>query len=191
MPLVTWVFNILERISPLTIANWVGRFFNKSWEKSYLAVEIYVIAWFSLLISFIFLVYLGMLPPVIVLVFLLWRLLDILQSWFNVFMDIKPRVLSPVRSLILAAINYSELAIIFGLMAFIFKGDFYPSFHNITQALRYSIGVITTTGSRFDPATIVGGLIYYVEIAFGIAFLAVVISRIISLFVESNSKTNN
>ena len=99
--------------------------------------------------------------------------------------SVKP--LSAVRSLALVTINYLELVIIFGLLAFHFRFDhFYPPFASITESLRYSIDVITTTGSRFDPASVVGGLLYYFEIAFGLGFLVVVVSRVLSLFQEGD-----
>jgi len=84
---------------------------------------------------------------------------------------------------VLAIINYFELSIIFGLLSFVFRYDnFNPAFVTVTESLRHSIGVITTMGSRFDPASVVGGLLYYFEIAFGLAFLVVIISRVLSLF---------
>ncbi len=111
VPLLTWVFNILKFISPLTIVCRLGKLFHKSWERSYLVVEIYVIVWFLLLLSFIWLVSVCKLHPLIIIVLSTWRLSDITQSWFNIFMDVEPRVLSPVRSLLLAVVNYFELAV--------------------------------------------------------------------------------
>ncbi len=189
LPCLTLVFKALRYISPLTLLTRLGRGFHRSWDTSHLAVEIYVVAWFCLLLFFIWLVatikLFSPIPLVVISATLIWRLLDISQSWFNIFMKIKVEVLSPVRSLVLATINYFELSIIFGLLSFIFRYDnFNPTFVNVSQSLRHSIGVITTMGSRFDPASVLGGLLYYSEIAFGLAFLVVVISRVISLFKE-------
>lgn len=184
IPFLTIIFNFLRSISPLTLVTRICRVFRESWEVSYLAVEIYVVAWFSLLLLFAWLFSrIECLPLFIfILAVSIWRLSDISQSWFNIFFYQEPEVLSPVRSLVLATINYFELAIVFGLLAFFFREEFNPAIVTITESLRYSIGVITTMGSRFDPASWVTGLIYYLEIAFGLAFLVVVISRVISLF---------
>jgi hypothetical protein len=79
---------------------------------------------------------------------------------------------SPVRSIVLVTINFFEISIIFGLLSLLFShNNFNPDFENVTQSLRHSIGVITTIGSRFDPASVAGGILYYSEIAFGLAFL--------------------
>jgi len=116
--------------------------------------------------------------------FLIWRQLDILQAWYNTFLkEEKVKALSAARSLALATINYLELAVIFGLLTFLFRsGNFNPGIITITESLRHSIGIITTIGSRFDPATAVGGLLYYSEVVFGLAFLIVIIARVLSLF---------
>lgn len=187
VPFLTLIFKIFECMSPLTLFRRLSHIFHKEFGWSHLAVEIYVLVWFFLLVGFIWLIW-AMEPfPLCILIFLtaifIWRLLDISQSWFNIFMKKEVEVLSPVRSLVLAVINYFEISIIFALLSFLFReGNFNPSFTTVTESLRHSIGVITTTGSRFDPASVAGGLLYYFEIAFGLAFLAVVISRIMSVF---------
>lgn len=188
VPLLTCIFTFLKSLSPLTIiSHLVDKFLHKCWKESHLLVEIYVMAWLLLLLFFVWLVSIDKLSLIVALIFIIWRLTDISQSWFNIFVRIRPRVLSPVRSLILAVINYFELVIIFGLLAFFNGNNFYPPIENITQSLRHSIGIITTMGSPYDPATIITGFTYYIEIGFGLAFLVVIISRILSLYKEANS----
>lgn len=182
-PLLTRVSNFLNFVSPLTI---IGRF-AKRVRQSHLAVEIYVVVWFFMLMLIAWLVWafdpLPLVPLIVVTAILVWRQLDILQAWFSTFLKVRINALSPVRSLVLATINYLELAVVFGVLTFLYRfGNFNPGVVSITESLRHSIGVITTIGSRFDPASLVGGLLYYSEIVFGLAFLIVIIARVLSLF---------
>ena len=187
VPLLTVVFKIFKCVSPLTIVARLVRLFHKSWEPSPVAVDIYVLIWCFFLIFLACLVAtiqsFSLVALTVISAILVWRLLDISQSWFNIFLRRKVEVVAPVRSLVLAVINYLELWLIFGLLSFLFRyGNFYPPFETITQSLRHSIGVITTMGSGFDPASVGGALLYYFEIAFGLGFLIVIISRVLSLF---------
>ena len=183
VPSLTWVFRKLKFISPLTIV----RHFIRRTRQSHLAVEIYVVVCFSILLLLIWPVSvldpLSLFGRIFLAIFLVWRQLDILQAWYNTFLKEEVKAISAVRSLALATINYLELAVIFGLLTFIFRsGNFYPGIVTITESLRHSIGVITTIGSRFDPATPFGSLLYYSEVVFGLVFLVVIIARVILLF---------
>jgi hypothetical protein len=189
IPSLKCIFKIFDHISPLTLLTRLVRLLRKRkrWKPSYLVVEIYVVTWLCLLLLSIWLIAtnepFSLAALVVISAVLIWRMLDISQAWFNIFLRREPKVLSPPRSLVLATINYFELSIIFGLLSFLHRIDnFYPTFANITQSLRHSIGVISTTGSNFDPASVGGGFLYYSEIAFGLAFLVVVISRVLSLY---------
>jgi len=183
IPVLTWIFNKFSFVSPLTWIRCLAKRFGRSWGWSPLFVEIYVLVTFSLLCFFVWWVYISELLCVAIAGYAIWRLVDILQAWFNTFKDPDIQASSSLRSLVLAAINYLELTMIFGLLAFFFRHDnFYPEFANIRESLRYSIGVITTMGSHFDPASWVGGIIYYSEIAFGLSFLVVIVTRILSYF---------
>jgi len=181
LPLLTGIFKVLNFISPLTIV----RRFGLGWSP--IAVDIYVFTWFFIIFSLVWLIpALEPLPTAglaIVVVVLAWRQLDILQAWFHIFIVPHPlRPASPIRSLALTVINYIELFLIFGLLAWVFRFEnFYPPFATITESLRYSIGVITTAGSHFDPASVIGALIHYSELAFGLAFLIVIVGRVLSI----------
>ncbi|KTB48879.1 hypothetical protein DEALK_17260 [Dehalogenimonas alkenigignens] len=184
-PTLKKFFRAFQVVSPLNLVTWLVRRFKIIWSPTRLVVEVYVTFWLVCLLVLAWAIGIAGSLPALLLLVIIWRLLDISQAWFHTFLKHRVKALSPVRSLALATMNYFELFIIFGILAYQFRTDnFYPSFVTITESLRYSIGVITAMGSKFDPASVLGGLLYYGEIAFGLGFLVVIVTRILTLFKE-------
>jgi len=136
----------------------------------------------------------GLIFVIPALLLLIWRLLNILGAWLHVFIVGPGDVKSPPRTLLLVLINYLELVVMFGFAAFVFKYSFYDSsaltyqtFSSILHSLRYSVGIMTTIGSSFEPHGCVGFALFFLEIFFGLLFIAVVIQRALSYFINRES----
>jgi len=112
------------------------------------------------------------------------RVLDIAQSWVNVFLVKQdPKILYPVRALVLTIINYIELILSFSVLGFIWNNTFKPEpFHNLGDSLVFTLGTMTTIGSKYEPFSTGAWTIYILEIAFGLFFLIVVIVRALHFF---------
>lgn len=191
VPAFNKTIGFLALISPLTILRRMGEVCNNYCLWSPRATEIYVIVWLVISSLIWLLCYsyglLAFISCALIAILLIWRLLDISQAWLNTYKDREVHSRSPVRSLILVFLNYLELTLIFGILAFVCRYDFYPAFDNAIQSLRYSIGVITLLGSKYDPGTWLGGIIYYSEFIYGLVFLVIVINRVLALSQESSS----
>ncbi len=177
---------ILESISPLT---WIKRRF-----QYHFTVEVYVLATLVIAIIFTLLLWkydsLASSYPfrVFICAILIWRLSDILQAWLKIFLVGRAEVASPSRSVILTLINYIEIAIIFGIIAFANEDFFTPTFGSILNSLRYSFNTILPVipiDQTFIPHYCLGNVIFYSEIAFELLFILVIIQRVLSLFRES------
>lgn len=195
-PCLRRLFLFLEHKSPLNAFYYLTKRCGKRWLwiRAWRRVETYVLICLS--IELVFLILVG-LPPfkpwwllyslVAILIFLLlWRLSDIIAQWFKNYIFGSGRLLSVPRFLILTLINYLEVAIIFGIIAFVFKNGFRDDlgnpFASVLQSLRYSIGVITTMGSMFEPSSWYGYLIFFVEIGCAVLFLVAIIHIALSFF---------
>jgi len=152
-------------------------------------VEGYVLAWFVIVL--VLAIIMGFVQqPIIVpkcihwflLALLAYRLFDILQAWLSVFIRPPYIVASPVRSLYLAIVNYIEIIIIFTIMAYLLGQYFTPPIGHICQSLRYSVGIMSFVDHQYEPLGICGYSLFYSQIAFSLAFILIVIQRIMSLF---------
>ena len=177
---------ILESISPKTIYETHLKAINPRWfeQYKYILVELYVMAWLSFeIVIFIYLIHI---PMLLVLIFFIWRLLDIFQSIFSIgILSEEPLPYSIQRMLILLLTGIIEVSIIYGAFDYIYKNAFLSGQNHIQtigQSLYHSIMTLTTIGSNYSPQNIVGYSLTYSEIAFSILFLIVVIQRIVSLF---------
>ena len=196
-------FKILQKISILNTLYWLtkkrGRW-GGCWDEKYAwrRVEKYVFICLCIESLFIYLVGLSPFNPqwllyllvVFMILLLLWRLSDIIAQWFNNYIFGSGKLLSAPRFLILTLINYLEITIIFGILAFVFKSGFQntslfnlqPAFWSPWQSLRYSIGIVTTMGSVYEPSKWYGYLIFIGEITFTILFLVAIVNIALSFF---------
>ena len=145
--------------------------FVDAWVLSWLTIEIAVLFYFVYNTNWIVLV-----------IFLSLRLIGIVQTWINTsFFDIhekeedKPH---PVRYFFLTLLNYLEGALIYAILAFLYKYDFRPELIAIRESLDYSVRTITAMGSDVTPITWCGEVLFLAETAFGLFFLIVVIQRV-------------
>jgi len=187
---------LYETISPYRV---IENIFGKNWctNRKYHRVDKFVFFSFCLellfLIPLVFLDYpfrWGLIFVIPASLLLIWRLSNILGAWLHVFIVGPGDVKSPPRTLLLVLINYFELVVIFGFAALVLKYSFYDSsvltyqtFSSILHSLRYSVGIMTTIGSSFEPYGCVGFTLFFLEIFFGLLFIAVVIQRALSYFV--------
>lgn len=188
VPWLTCFFGIIRYLSVLEL----GRHLFGTW-KSYRAVEIYVLCWLCINLLFLGLIFsfpnISNIPIffVIVMILLILRLVDLLQVSFNVLLFDRIRtgknyqIASPTRLLILNLFNYVEITIIFGIIGFLARNSFYPSFQSAWDSLYYSIGVITTIGSNVEPIAWQGRVMFLSEIILGLVFILLIIGRAISL----------
>ncbi len=162
-------------------------------EQHFRYVDLYVLFW---LVLGIFIFFLLLFSPnlgqrsilgVIFSVLLLYRLFDIFQAWVNMFLLIEnPELRDPIRNLVLAFVSYLEVIIGYSVLTFIFKSGYSyfsntHTFQNVGDSLRYSIGVLTTIGSNWEPSTWCGYFFFYTQVIFGVLFVTVVIQRVIIL----------
>lgn len=156
-----------------------------------------MISWLALGIIFFFKLFIPNLGQqcavgVIFSLFLMYRLFDIFQSWVNMFLLTEdPKLRDPSRNLVLAFIGYFEVIIGYSVLAFIFKSGFTcvsntHTFHHIVDSLRYSVGLLTTIGSNWEPSAWYGYFFFYTQVLFGVLFVVVVIQRIIILIRQKN-----
>lgn len=180
-PFISTFFKEVERC--FTLLGWLRCLFKKChFFQTQLFVDIYVLLWLALeLIVFYF--HRSSQSICVGFLFLFsWRILDIVQSWYNVTIRPPYFLASPIRLLILVILNLIEMIFIFTIISFsIFPKLF--SF-NIDNALIYSISVIVPTISAQSilPRTCIGNAIHYGEVVIGLIFLIVIIHRTLSLF---------
>jgi hypothetical protein len=110
-----------------------------------------------------------------------YRLVDIFQSWINIFVS-QPStgILYPARSLLFGIINYIELILSFSILGYAWNISINPRLHNIADSALFTIGTMTAIGSNSVPVSVWAWIIYLAEIGFGLFFLIVIITRILS-----------
>ena len=183
---IRWFFGKLVFVRPVNFIKLIICLINPKWYRrnnkdivdfgvaSVLAIEI---------MAFLGSEFYSSIPNILGVILFSWFLLSIFTTWFDIFiLKDEPGLLSPTRSLILALVNLFEIIFIFAILAFILRGDFHPNICSNWQSLRYSIGVITTIGSDFEPYRPGGYLLFYFQLLFGVLFLVVIIGRVLSYF---------
>ena len=103
-----------------------------------------------------------------------------------------PELRDPLRTLVLVLIGYFEILVAYAVIAFLFGSSFQNvlntgTFDHVGDSLRYSVGVLTTLGSTWEPSACNGYLILYTQVLLGIIFIVVVIQRVIALIRERKS----
>ncbi len=187
VPLLTRLFGFMKYVSILELVR------HKAGWNNYRAVEAFVLCWLGAELLFLGLLFrwpaMSNIPiffaPVMLLLIL--RLLDLLQVSFNVLLFDRIRagqaykIASPTRLLVLNLVNYMELAVIFGVMAFLARDAFHPEFQSVQQSFYYSIGVITTLGTNVKPIALQSQVMFLSEIMLGLVFILLIIGRAVSL----------
>jgi len=188
VPLLTRLFGCMRYISILEL---VRRKFG-AW-SNYRSVEAFVLSWLAVELLFLGLLFgwptisnirIFFVPAILLLIL---RLIDLLQVSFNVLLFDRIRagraykIASPTRLLVLNLVNYVELAVIFGVLAFLARDAFYPEFQSVWHSFYYSIGVITTLGANVEPIALQSKVMFLSEITLGLVFILLIIGRAISL----------
>jgi len=188
VPLLTRLFGRMRYFSILELVR--SKF--GVW-SSYRAVEVFVLCWLGTELLFLGLLFgwpaMSNRPiffvPVILLLIL--RLLDLLQVSFNVLLFDRIRagrsyrIASPTRLLVLNLVNYVELAVIFGVMAFLARDAFRPEFQSAWHSFYYSVSIITTLGTNVEPVAVQSRVMFLSEIMLGLVFILLIIGRALSL----------
>jgi len=121
--------------------------------------------------------------------FVLWRLIDILQSNFTLsfmreFSSARYTTPIPARSLILTFINYAEIIMIFAVAYFVWQHCI-PELSSLWKSLEYSAGVfIPLIGieSLNSSLSVFGKILFYSEIASSLFIHLLIIQRILSYY---------
>ncbi len=172
-------------------------------KRSYICVDWYVISWLAIgIIMFFLLLFFPefgqqCVVRVIFTLFLSYRLLDIFQAWVNMFLlKEDPELRDPLRTLVLTLVAYFEILVAYAVIAFLFKSGFQSvlntgTFDHTVESLRYSVGILTTLGSTWEPSAFNGYLILYTQVFLGVLFIVIVIQRVIALIHNMKVKIGN
>ena len=167
-----WLLRIVERVDyvsfeKLSLLNWLTSW-KPQWYGSMAVVETYVVSWLSveLILFALFAVFPNLADltvlVVLALVLLVYRWHNIIAYWFHMHI-LTGKVSSPVRTLILTLINFTEIIVIFSILDFILAAAFNPAFVSIPNSLDYSIRIMTTLGwDKYEPVGF-GYLLFYVR----------------------------
>jgi hypothetical protein len=184
-PAIEGFFRLLEYITLLGLIKYVFvRRLHFRWYALYslLAVDLYILFWFAAELAVFSYPFTSLVIPRVFSFILLWRILDIVQAWFNTMVR-PPHWSSPPRALTLVLLNYAEIILIFTVIIFSFQDSFFHGPVYMYNALFSSISIIVPmVDPVVTPFTITGIVIYYGEIALGLIFILVVIQRVVALF---------
>ena len=184
-PGIRFLFSILEKATLLGFLRFLFiRMLHRKWFvlNSPFAVDIYVCFWLAMELSVFLYPFTSILIPFIFSFIFLWRLIDIIQSWFNAFIQAPYNASSPMRSLVLVMLNYVELAIIFAVIIFSFQAHFRPHPFYMFDAFFSSLTIlIPVVNPVVTPISIPGLAIYYGEIFVSLVFYIVIIQRALAL----------
>ncbi len=186
LPIIRFIFTLLRYISLITLFRVI--FYRKLNQRH---VDIYLAIWLIFYISSYY--YLDHLfhneIPISYFVFTLFstlcilRIVDILQTWFHVLL-IPPHAGNSQRILILTVWNYFEIAILYGILGYLFQAYGYYDIANsniqIADSIRFSLGIVTPLGIPNIPKTWTDGIIFYTEYLLGLFFLIIVVSKAVS-----------
>lgn len=188
------VFYGLRYISFLALIQLLAKRFNKKWGQSHCFVDAYVLFWLFIIgIGSVIVLHVlcdldgtCIYPTALrisILVLLVCRLIDILQSWWRVLF-IPPFKAKVPRIVILVLMNYLEIVIAFGVIGFLLQLQ--PYYNplageiQILDGLRASAGILTPLGVPSIPQTWTTGVLFYLEYATGLFFLVVIINVVLS-----------
>ncbi len=149
---------------------------------SQLAVDLYVLFWFATELAVFLYPFTSLVITRVFSYIFLWRIADIVQSWFNVTVR-PPYQSAPPRALALVLLNYMEIILIFTVIIFSYQDNFFHRPIYMYNAFFSSVSVIIPmVDPVIAPLTLTGIVIYYGEIALGLIFFIVIIQRTLALF---------
>ena len=185
-PLVDRVFRLLEIVTPLGLLRYISiRRLHRKWFVLYspLAVDLYVCLWLALEASMLLYPFVSVVIPRIFTYVFAWRIVDIVQAWFNVTIRPPSNISSSRRLFILVLLNYVEIAMIFAVMIFSFQTNFMPHPYYMFDAFFSSLTILLPVISPVvTPISLVGLAMYYGEIFISLIFFIVIIQRTLVLF---------
>ena len=186
LPIVRFIFTLFRYLSLMTLFR---VFFYRKWNQRH--VDIYLLIWFLFYISsYFYLDYLfknsGYIPDLIytlLVVFCILRIIDVVQTWFHVLL-IPPHAGISQRVLILTVWNYMEIAVLYGILGYLFQAYGYYNISSgniqVADSIRFSLGIVTPLGILDNPKTWTGGIMFYTEYLLGLFFLIIVITKAVS-----------
>jgi len=184
-PALAVFFKFLENITFLGLIRYVFiRRLRFRWYILYsqLAVDLYVLFWFATELAVFLYPFTSLVITRVFSYIYIWRIVDIVQSWFNVTVR-PPYQSTPPRALTLVLLNYIEIILIFTVIIFSFQDNFFHRPIYMYNAFFSSVSVIIPmVDPVITPLTLTGLAIYYGEIALGLIFLIVIIQRTVALF---------
>ena len=184
-PAIAGFFRLLEYVTLLGLIRFVFvRRLRFRWYVSYsqIAVDLYILFWLAAELAVFSYPFSSLVITRVFSYIFLWRIVDILQSWFNTSIR-SPYQSSPTRALTPVLLNYVEIILIFTIVIFSFQDSFFGRSVYMYNALFASISVIVPmVDPVITPYNIPGIVIYYGEIALGLIFILVVIQRVVAFF---------
>ena len=184
-PFVDRVFRLLEIVTLLGLLRYIFiRRLHRKWFVLYsqLAVDLYVCLWLALEASMLLYPFVSVVIPRIFAYVFAWRIVDIVQAWFNVTIRPPFNISSSRRLFILVLLNYVEIALIFSVMIFSFQTNFMPHPYYMFDAFFSSLTILLPViNPVVTPISLVGLAIYYGEIVISLIFFIVIIQRALAL----------
>jgi len=184
-PVLAVFFKFLENITFLGLIRYVFiRRLRFRWYILYsqLAVDLYILFWFATELAVFLYPFTSLVITRVFSYIYIWRIVDIVQSWFNVTVR-PPYQSTPPRALTLVLLNYIEIILIFTVIIFSFQDNFFHRPIYMYNAFFASVSVIIPmVDPVITPLTLTGLAIYYGEIVLGLIFLIVIIQRTVALF---------
>ncbi len=184
-PFVDRVFRLLEIVTPLGLLRYIAiRRLRRKWFVLYsqLAVDVYVCLWLALEASMLLYPFISVVIPRIFAYIFAWRMIDMVQAWFNVTVRPASNISSSRRLFILVLLNYVEITMIFSIMIFSFQTNFMPHPYYMFDAFFSSLTILLpVVNPVVTPISLVGLAIYYGEILISLIFFLVIIQRALAL----------
>jgi len=188
--LVIFFVFVFRLIAPLQVVNLLVAFWSNKWKRC--IIDTYVVLWFFLEIGLLFILY-SCQPSNCWLLFIVflacWRWSDIFHSSFRLSF-IRQSSLAylgepkpiPLRSLALLGLNYLEMIMIYAVIYFIWQSSSPPS---VSNSLEYGFSVFVPfvgINDSFFPGSLVGKVLFSIEILFSILFHLFILQQVASLF---------
>jgi hypothetical protein len=117
----------------------------------------------------------------LVLIIVIYRLVDIFQSWVSQFILMKDWIPADInRSLVLVFMGYFEIIVSYAIFYYIGQDNICKSFSSVWQSFYYSVSTATMIGSDiWKPMKLWGYATFITQIMFAVLFLTVVVQNIV------------
>ncbi|HEY40891.1 MAG TPA: hypothetical protein G4O18_03425 [Dehalococcoidia bacterium] len=166
--------------------------------RLYEAVDRYVLGWFAFeIVIFIAMLFFFRCDCkwffIVPLIFIIYRLLEILQAWVSQFIlgGVPVRGWKPLdvyRSLVLVCVGYVEIIFSYAFIV-LFCWESFDGIEYGVKALHYSVSNAVTIGSDVVPRSWLGYTIFGTQVIFILLFITAVIGFIIGGITRDKGNT--